>query len=149
MKVEEVAEQLLVNEGERKLTTEVNFAFSSSFSLLWQNKTFQYCRHWSRTCWWSGRGGGLTSLDASYARFFMFWRTSPKHCIVRKNQNVINVKNIANLHREHDVLIFFKLRQKHWGRWFCQEHWQHIASLRKMNIAHPYLVHCCTPSLCW
>ena len=34
MKVEEVAEQLLVNEGERKLTTEVNFAFYSSFSLL-------------------------------------------------------------------------------------------------------------------
>ena len=29
-------------------------------------------------------------------------------------------KNIANMHREHDVLFFFKHRQKHRGRCFFQ-----------------------------
>ena len=27
-------------------------------------------------------------------------------------------KNIANMHREHDVFVFFKHRQKHRGRCF-------------------------------
>ena len=54
------------------------------------------------------RGGRLTSLDASYAQCFAFWRTSsktstsmvfkktsPKHCIVQKKAQRY-VKNIAN-----------------------------------------------------
>ena len=37
-----------------------------------------------------------------------------------------------------NLLIFFKHRQKHRGRWFYQKHRENIVSLRNMNIAHPY-----------
>ena len=46
-------------------------------------------------------------------------------------RNLINrLENIANMHREHDVLNFFKHRPKHRGRCFFQKHQLKIASLR-------------------
>ena len=59
---------------------------------------------------------------------------SQKHRMLEKKAQRF-VKNIANLHCEHNVLIFFK--HCHLGRWFCQKHRQSIASLRKINITHP------------
>ena len=44
--------------------------------------------------------------------FYGFSKETPKQCFVKKNAQC-NVKNIANLHRQHNVLIFFKHHQKH------------------------------------
>ena len=46
-------------------------------------------------------------------------------------RNFINcLENIANMHREHDVLDLFKHRPKHRGRCFVKKHRLKIASLR-------------------
>ena len=49
-----------------------------------------------------GRGGRLTSLDASFARCFVFWRTSSKTSTSMFFQK--NRQNIASLRKKHDVL---------------------------------------------
>ena len=48
------------------------------------------------------RGGRLTSLDASFARCFAFWRTSLKTSTSMFFQK--NRQNIASLRKKHDVL---------------------------------------------
>ena len=50
----------------------------------------------------SGRGGRLTSLDASFARCFAFWRTSSKTSTSMFFQK--NRQNIASLRKKPDVL---------------------------------------------
>ena len=52
--------------------------------------------------WGGGRGGRLTSLDASFARCFAFWRTSSKTSTSMFFQK--NRQNIASLRKKHDVL---------------------------------------------
>ena len=51
------------------------------------------------------RGGRLTSLDASYARCFVFWRTSSKTSTSMFFQK--HRQNITSLRRKHDVLRDF------------------------------------------
>ena len=48
------------------------------------------------------RGGRLTSLDASFARCFAFWRTSSKTSTSMFFQK--HRQNIASLRKKHDVL---------------------------------------------
>jgi len=62
------------------------------------------------------------------------------------------MKNFANMHRKHDVKAFSKHRPKHRRALFLSKHRlniaslrigkhrivKNIASLRKVNIAHPY-----------
>ena len=60
--------------------------------------------------WWQrssiqampARGGRLTSLDASFARCFAFWRTSSKTSTSMFFQK--HRQNIASLRKKHDVL---------------------------------------------
>ena len=81
------------------------FGFRDQYYLQWKPTQFKTGPDGSNMNldWQAGhRGGRLTSLDASFARCFAFWRTSSKTSTSMFFQK--NRQNIASLRKKHDVL---------------------------------------------